>query len=99
MTAKWIFKDGTKEVPCDSFPYAFRYMYNAFRMGVEGVGPNKTQVPKRSPGEMMRNFTITGPCGTAFQKTFSYSESVQKARTSDLLTPDGTLDSRQFKRQ
>ena len=90
MNIKWILKDGTKAIECTSFPIAYRTMYNIMRKGVESG---------RKSDEMSRSLSITGPIAAgAKSATYSYSKASEKATDMGLLTPEGQINGREFKR-
>ena len=91
-TNSWTFKDGyTEEIVCTSFPYAFRALYNAVKKGLESG---------RSFGEMEKKLYIVSPIRDIYGdiKSYNYDECMQKAKDSGLLTADGTINSKEFKR-
>lgn len=95
----WSFNDGKKIQLCESFPYAFRAMHNAWRRGIEGKDFNGNPVPKRLVTEMAKSFAIRGPIGHKSEKTLAYYSACERARTSGLLTADGDINGREFKQK
>ena len=86
MNANWFFNDGLQIHPCTSFPFAFRMMFNQIRKALE-AGKNTD--------EMTRRFTITSPVG----RVYDYDRATQLATDQGLLTLEGTINSREFKRK
>ena len=86
MITTWIFDDGFRKHPTESFPYAFRFMFNALKHGAEKGMKFE---------DMIRRFEITGPTG----RSYSYHRAKDLATEMGLLTPDGTINSREFKRK
>jgi len=97
MNMNWSFIDGKKVQTCESFPYAFRAMYHAWRRGIEGKDFNGNPVPKRLVSEMANSFAIRGPIGHQSEKTLFYYSACENARMRNLLTADGDLNGREFK--
>ena len=93
MNAAWIFKDGATKVECTSFPYAFRTMWNTIKKGVEGG--------KRTHSDMVKSMSILSPIKDAYgqPRTYGYEDAKRMAENQGLLTPDGQINSREFKRQ
>lgn len=75
---------------CTSFPFAYRQAFNLVRKQIEA---------KKPTAALMADLTITGPVGHPSSKTYSYALATQKAMDSGLLTPEGTINSREFKRK
>lgn len=92
MNTKWLFKDGVTVIECTSFPYAFRTMFNTIRKGVEKGG--------RKYEDMVKQMFIVNLHKDRMgdTKTYSYAEAIQMAKTMDLLTPAGEINSREFRR-
>ena len=92
MKAYWIFKYGTAETKCTSFPYAYRALVNALKQGAE-KGLNQH--------EMIKQMYILSPIKDNYcnSRTYNYNEATDMARSSGLLTPEGNLNSREFKRR
>lgn len=87
--AIWILKNNGQSIDCASFPYAFRTMHNVVRKGIADKKPVNTQDlyilgPKNSRGE---------------RRTYSYTSATQLATEQGLLTPEGQINSREFKRK
>ena len=89
---RWIFKDGASQVTCDSFPYAFRMMFNSVKKGVESG---------RKYNEMVKQMSILSPTNDQHgdPRKYSYAEATELAKASDLLTPDGQINSRVFSKR
>lgn len=92
MMNEWIFKDGATQMKCTSFPYAYRAMFNAPKKGVESG---------RKYEDMIKQMSITSPQLDRHgdPRTYSYATATQMAKDSGLLTPDGQINSREFKRR
>lgn len=87
--ANWIFKNGRQSTDCTSFPYAFRTMHNVVRKANENKQPINTQ-----------DLTILGPKnGKGERESYSYFKATQLAQAQGLLSPDGQINSREFKRR
>ena len=88
---KWFFKDGASVMECESFPFAFRLMFNTFRKGLEKNA--------RKADDMIKQFSIVSPVKDAYGKkrVYSYAAASQMAKNSGLLTPEGTINSKEFK--
>ncbi len=86
MNLTWIFDDGLQQHPCATFPYAFRHMFNAIKKGVERG--NKYS-------DMIQTYHIVSPIG----KVYNYDRASSLATEQGLLTADGTINSREFKRK
>jgi hypothetical protein len=92
MNNKWIFRDGPTAVECTSFPFAFRAMWTVAKKGVE---------KGRKMDDILRQMTITSPMvdrSTGKPKVYSYTAATQFAKDTGVLTPDGQINSREFKR-
>jgi ABC-type sulfate transport system substrate-binding protein len=87
---KWLFKDGASVTECDSFPYAYRLMYNTFRKGLE---KNARQV-----ADMVKQMSIVSPAKDAYGnlRKYSYATATQMAKDQGLLTAEGQINSREF---
>jgi hypothetical protein len=81
---QWIYDDGAMKHSCSSFPYAYKFMFNALRKWTES-GKNYHDLAKRS--------SIFSPVG----KEYSYKDATDLAKSSGLLLSDGTLNSKEFK--
>lgn len=86
MNTNWTFYDGSVKYPFDTFPYAFRCMYFALQKAVKAG---------KSAAELTKKYTITAKTG----KVYSYAKATELATTQGVLTPEGTLDNREFKRR
>ena len=93
MNTKWLFRDGTTTVECTSFPFAFRAMFMTVKQGVEKG--------KRKYEDMIRSMSIVSPMvdrNTGKPKVYSYAAATQFAKDTGVLTPEGQINSREFKR-
>ena len=88
---KWIFKDGCSVTDCTSFPYAYRTMWNTVRKGVE---------KGRKHDDMIRQMWIISPIRdrNGDLKRYSYSQATEMAKNQGLLSADGQINSREFRR-
>ena len=91
MNSKWLFKDGATVIECTSFPYAFRTMFNTVKKGVE---------KGRKYEDMVKAMSIVSPAKDRLgnTKSYNYAEATEMATNSGLLTSDGQINSREFKR-
>jgi GMP synthase PP-ATPase subunit len=88
--SNWILKTGTQTIDCVSFPYAFRTAYNIIRKSIE-TG-NETQITK--------TLTILGPPNVKGERrSYSYASAMRLAIEQDLLTSEGTINSKEFKKK
>jgi hypothetical protein len=85
MTNNWTFDDGLQKHSCDSFPYAYRTLYNTLKRSVESGGDRDT---------LVRRYKIYSPLKTVY----SYRQATELALDQGLLTSEGTINSREFKR-
>jgi hypothetical protein len=93
MIKKWLFRDGATVVECTSFPFAFRAMFMTVKQGVEKG--------KRKYDEMTRQMSIVSPMvdrNTGKPKVYNYAAATEFAKDTGVLTPDGQINSREFKR-
>lgn len=91
MNIKWIINDGLKQIDCTSFPYAYRTMHTIVKKGVE---------TGRKYADMARAMSIVGPVASGVKaKTYSYAEATEKARAMDLVSAEGQINSREFKKR
>lgn len=88
---KWLFKDGSSVIECTSFPYAYRTMWNTLRKGVE---------KGRKRDDMIKQMSIISPIKdrNGDVKKYSYATATEMAQDQGLLTPDGQINSREFRR-
>jgi hypothetical protein len=86
MNNSWIFDDGVNKNSCTSFPYAFRNMFHAFKKGIES-GKNAS--------ELASKFKIISP----LKKVYPYHRACDLATDQGLLTPDGQINGREFKKR
>jgi hypothetical protein len=92
MMNEWIFKDGLTETKCTSFPYAYRAMFNTLKKGVENG---------RKYDDMIKAMSILSPQKDVHgdPRRYNYASATEMAKASGLLTPDGQINSREFKRR
>ena len=83
---RWIFNNGQQTTEWTTFPYAFREMFFAFKTGLK---------QKKNPIDMGKQFSIKSPLG----KRYSYSEATELAESQGLLSPDGQLNNKEFKKK
>ena len=84
----WIFKNGTQNLDCTSFPYAFRMMHGVVRKAIADGKPVNTAT-----------LSILGPQTENGRKTYSYHAACALATEQGLLEADGNLNSREFKKK
>ena len=94
LMKNWIFKDGNSVTECDSFPYAYRLMHNTFRKGLE-------KGSTRNVPDMLKQMSIVSPAKDVHgrNRTYSYATATQLAKDQGLLTGDGEINSREFKKK
>lgn len=89
--SNWTLKNGNVTTECASFPFAFRTAFNLVRKAVEA---------KQSPASVAKQITILGPENLRKERaTYSYHAATELATAQGLLTADGQLNSREFKRR
>lgn len=87
----WILKNGSQTIDCASFPYAFRAAYNFVRKAIEA---------KQDAYAVQKQLSIVGPPNARNErKTYSYTAALELAEKQGLLTPEGGINSREFKRK
>ena len=91
MNTKWILKNGTSSQEFDSFPFAFRTMFTIAKKAVEA---------KNSSGAIGQMFIVSPMIdrSTGKPKVYTYASATQFAKDTGVLTPDGLINSREFKR-
>lgn len=82
----WILDDGARKHECTSFPFAFKQLFNLLDKA-EKNKVNKAAIQNRS--------VIIAPWG----KVYNYDAAVELAKASGLLTPDGNINSKEFKKR
>jgi hypothetical protein len=88
-TANWILQNGVQKVDCTSFPYAYRAMFNLVRKGIADKKPVDTS-----------KLSILGPANLrGDRRTYTYASATELATEQGLLTVDGQINSREFKRK
>jgi len=85
MKTNWTFFDGVQAHQCDSFPYAYRTLYNTLKRSIDSGG---------KPDELTRRYKITSP----IKSVYNYRQATELAKDQGLLTTEGTINSREFKR-
>jgi len=89
MNANWILKNGSQVVDCASFPFAYRTMFNMVRKGIADKKPVN-----------LNNLSILGPKNLrGDRRTYSYQAATELATEQGLLTPEGQINSREFKKK
>lgn len=86
MPTTWTFDDGLQRKPYSSFPYAYRALYNALKRGVE---------QGKKYDDMVKNFRILTP----FNTVYNYKRATELATQQGLLTSDGMINSKEFRRK
>ena len=85
MNENWILKNGGETIPCASFPFAFRTMYNIVRKASEQKNGQVASV--------IKGLSIKGPPNLrGDRKDYSYREASELATEQGLLTVDGTIN-------
>ena len=91
MNSNWILKNGLQATECTSFPYAFRSMYNIVKKGVE---------TGKTFDNLTKSLFIVGPPNLkGDRRTYNYAAATQMAIDQGLLSSDGQLNSKEFKRR
>ena len=90
MKNKWILKNGVSTQEYESFPLAYRTMFAIAKKAVQSVGS----------GKILGQLSIISPIKDVHgdNKKYSYAEATQLATDSDLLTSDGQINSKVFRR-
>ena len=91
-TNLWIFRDGVSPgVQCNSFPFAFRAMFYSVKKGLE---------TGRKLVDMEKSMVIISPIKDIHgdKRKYSYAEASKMAKGSGLLTADGNINSKEFKK-
>jgi len=87
--AIWILKNGDQKIECTTFPYAYRTMFSIVRKSIADKLPVNT-----------RNFTIFGPKNRkGDRRTYSYDDATKLATEQGLLTPEGQINTKEFKKK
>ena len=87
---KWILKNGASTQEFDSFPYAYRTMFAIAKKAVE----------TKNSDTVIKGLSIISPQKDTHgdPKKYSYTAATAMASASGLLTPEGQINSREFKR-
>jgi hypothetical protein len=89
MRDNWLIKNGFQTIPCTTFPFAFRAMYNLVRVGVQG---------KKSYLDLTKSLFVDGPPSPDGTRTrYTYEDASRLATQQGLLTSDGQLRGKEFK--
>ncbi len=91
MNRKWILKNGAASQEFDSFPFAFRTMFTVAKKAVEA----------KNSANVIGQMSIVSPMvdrSTGKPKVYNFAAATQFAKDCGVLTPDGQLNSREFKR-
>jgi len=91
MKNKWILKNGMASQEFDSFPFAFRTMFSIVKKAVES----------KNSANVIGQLSIVSPImdrSTGKPKVYSYTAATQFAKDTGVLTTDGQINSREFKR-
>jgi len=89
MNSKWILNINGQVIDCTSFPYAFRSAFNTLRKQIEAG---------KSTAELIKSISIIGPANAKGERTkYSYVSATEMATSMGLLTPDGQINSKEFK--
>jgi hypothetical protein len=85
----WLLKNKSQIMEFDTFPFAFRTMFNIVRKSIETKKPVNTD-----------DLSIIGPPDVHGDRPiFSYIVATQKAKEWNTLTADGIINSKEFKRR
>lgn len=92
MNSIWKLQNGNTITECTSFPYAYRTAWNMVRKAID---------EKQDPGVLIRNMKIISPQKDRVgdNKVYSYTEATVMAKSMGLLTPEGSINGREFKRR
>jgi hypothetical protein len=91
MKPMWTLKNGAGTTECTSFPFAFRNAFNLIRKQLDAGKPT---------ADLMKNLTIVGPPNPRGERTkYSYASALDMAQSMGLVTPEGQINSREFKRK
>jgi len=90
-TYQWILKDGNSKTEYTSFPFAFRTMYNTVRKGLEAG---------KTTSDITKSLKIIAPVKDVHGdfKVYNYTSAAKMATEQGLLSADGQLNSKEFKR-
>ncbi len=84
MKTNWTFYDGFQKHQCDSFPYAYRTLFNTLHRALKAGGKHD---------DLTSQYKITSP----FNKVYNYKQATQLAKDQGLLTTEGTIKGEEFK--
>lgn len=91
MSANWIFKNGLQSTDCMSFPYAFRTMHSTLTKARESGKFNL---------DLIKEMSILGPKNLKGERTkYSYTKAAEMAQAQGLLTSEGNINNREFKKK
>lgn len=92
MNNKWIYRIGYISQEYSSFPYAFRSMFQSVKKELE---KGKTM------DEINKSVKIISPLKDIHGdvKIYSYSAALELARNQGLLSVDGEINSKEFKKK
>ena len=92
--ATWILQDGAQRIDCTSFPFAFRTMWTMVKKETEKGNKGRNFI------DMVRGISIISPMRdrNGDPRTYSYSEACEMARGQGLLSAEGQINSKEFKR-
>lgn len=91
MNRKWILKSGASSQEFDTFPFAFRTMFAIAKKAVEA----------KNSANVIGQMFIVSPMvdrSTGKPKVYSFAAATQFAKDTGVLTPEGQINSREFKR-
>lgn len=86
MENSWTFYDGVNTQVFSTFPYAYRTMFLLVKQNLE----NGKQIDV-----VTKNFKIIAPT----KKVYTFDQANTLATNQGLLSKDGTLNSKEFKRK
>lgn len=89
---KWIFRNGIQQSEWASFPLAFRSMHNIVMKRLAG-GEKFADITK--------NMVIISPAKNHYgeNRKYDYEAASQMATANGLLTADGTINGKEFKKR
>jgi hypothetical protein len=90
MKNTWILKNGATSTSYDSFPLAYRVMFTIAKKAVE----------TKNSANVIKGLSIISPIKDVHgaNRVYSYDAASKFATDTGLLTPEGIINSREFKR-
>lgn len=88
---KWILKYGVQVTECTSFPYAYRIIHTLIKKAIES---------NQDTASLMNSIILTGPPnGKGIPMRYNYESATSLAKNMGLLTTDGTINQKEFKKK